>query len=149
MRRFWQATVWAPGAIPPSESKYATPLKRFVFPMFDVVMMVAGIRAMFVGVPSIELIFPQGIAAGFYLSWSILAGVCLVGAMFPRLWVLEIAGKVALFAILTAYLVALRAAATLDGSGRDAISLLVFTAMLIPMLRLWILGIEIRDRKES
>lgn len=149
MRRFWRSTVWASGAIPEAERKYAEPLKRFLFPVFDVVMLLVGIRGLSEGIPSIERIFPPGIATGYYWAVIALALICLVGAVFPRLWVLEISGKVSLFAVLTVYLVALRTVAGADGGARDAVSLLVFTAMLIPLLRLWILGIEIRDRKES
>lgn len=149
MRSVWRSTVWAPGAIPESERKYAEPLKRFVFPMFDVVLLLVGVRGLGAGIPSIERIFPPGIATGYYVAVIVFSLVCLVGAVFPRLWVLEIIGKVSLFSFLTVYLIALRAVASTDGGARDAISLLVFTAMLIPLLRLWILGIEIRDRKES
>lgn len=147
--RIWRSTIWAPGAIPEHERKYAEPLKRFLFPVFDVIMLCVGLRGLGAGIPSIERIFPHGIASGYY--WTIIAFsvICLVGAVFPKLWVLEVAGKVTLFALLTVYLIALRSIAVTDGGARDAISLLVSAAMLIPLLRLWILGIEIRDRKES
>jgi hypothetical protein len=149
IQRLCRATVWARGAIPMSERKYAGPLKWFVFPAFDVLMMVVGFRTMFVGIPSIDALFPPVVAWALSLVWGTVAGVCLVGAVFPKLWPLEIGGKIALFIILTLYLIALRAApGTYDGS-KDAVTGFVAGAMLIPTLRLWILGIEERDRKDT
>jgi hypothetical protein len=147
MHALWRALIWHPGAIPASERKYAGPLKWFVFPAFDVIMAVVGFRSMFVGIPSIDALFPGPVAWSLSLVWGTLATVCFIGAIFPRLWPLEIAGKIALFIILTAYFIALRAAPALYDGARDTVTGLVLGAMLIPLLRLWILGIEERDRK--
>lgn len=146
LRRLWRATIWHPAAIPADEQrKYATPLKRFLFPAFDMVMLAVGLRGLDVGIPSIERIFPAGVTTGYYLALVVFSVVCFIGAAFPRLWALEIAGKVTLFGVLAVYLLALRTVD--DGGARDAVSLLIMCAMLIPLLRLWILGIEIRDRR--
>lgn len=145
----WKSTIWAKGAIPADELKYAGPLKRFVFPVFDVIMLVVGIRSMFVGIPSIDFHYPPLVAWVLYATWAILAFVCLVGAIFPRLLPLEIGGKIALFSILATYLIALRGVPAMVDGARDAVSGLVLAAMLIPALRLWILGYEIRPRKAS
>lgn len=150
LRRVRRELIWGPGAIPPLERKYGDPLKRFVFPAFDIAMVIIGVRALQVGIPSIDSLFPQGVATGIYIAWVAVAALCFVGATVPRLWVLEIGGKVALFALLAVYLIALRVAAADDpGGSRDAVSVFVAVAMLFPLLRLWILGIEERDRKAS
>lgn len=149
MRALWQQTIWAPGAIPLLERKYAGPLKWFVFPAFDIAMMIIAFRASYVGIPAIESMYPHPVARIIYIAWGVLAFICLVGAIFPRLWVLEIGGKITLFAVLILYFYALRVAAG-DGSGtRDAISVFVLVATFIPALRLWILGSEIRTRTPS
>jgi hypothetical protein len=149
MRALFEATIWCPGAIPRSEVKYAGPLKWFVFPLFDVLMAIIGGRTLYVGMPSIDAQFPSGVAWTLSLIWLVVAVICLIGAVFPELWPFEIGGKVALFIILAIYLIALRTAPSSTEGARDAVSLLTVAAMLIPLLRLWILGIEIRDRKES
>lgn len=147
LRRVWAETIWAPDAIPAAEAKYATPLKRFLFPAFDLIIMTAGIRALTVGMPSVETLFPTSVAGGIYWAWVVLGAACFVGAAFPKLSTLEVGGKVALFAILAVYLVTLR---VVDDTGpRDVVSLIVVIAMLIPLLRLWILGIEERHRREG
>lgn len=147
MRALFRATIWHRDAIPLLERKYAGPLKWFVFPAFDFIMAVIGARAMFVGVPSIEALYPPAVAEVIYLGWFVLAVVCLVGAVFPRLWPLEIVGKVTLFSVLFLYLIAMRASPTTVDGAKDAVSGLLLAAMLIPCLRLWILGTELRARR--
>lgn len=146
--RAWRASIWNPASIPPLERKYAQPLKWVVFPAFDVLMLLVAARALVVGIPSIEALMPRPAALTLYGVWAAVAALGFVGAAFPRLWVLEIGGKIALFAMLTVYLIALRVNETGDGA-RDAVSLFVVVAMLFPLLRLWILGIEERDRRGS
>jgi O-antigen ligase len=131
------------------ERKYAGPLKWFVFPVFDIIMAAIGLRAMFVGIPSIEALYPAVIAEAIYMAWFVLGVVCFVGAAFPRLWPFEIVGKIALLSMLCLYLIAMRASpSTVDGA-KDAVSLLLLAAILIPCLRLWILGIEERARRAA
>jgi len=149
MRRLFGLSIWHPSAIPAGERKYAGPLKWFVFPAFDIIMAVVGFRSMAVGVPSIDALFPDAIAWSLSLTWGTLAMVCFIGAVFPRAWTLEITGKIALFIILTLYLIALLVAPAPYQGARDTVIGLVLGAMLIPMLRLWILGIEERDRKAT
>lgn len=147
MRWLWERMIWHPGAIPVLERKYAGPLKWFVFPVFDIIMAVVGARAMVVGIPSIEALYPAGVSYAIYVAWLVLAVVCFIGAIFPKLWPFEIVGKVALFAVLFLYLIAMRASPTTVDGAKDAVSGLLIAAMLIPCLRLWILGIEERIRR--
>ena len=148
-RRIARATIWHPDAIPAIEAKYARPLKGFVFPVFDLLMIVAGTRGLIVGMPAIDQLFPPPGPTIIYSVWAFMAAVCFVGAVFPRLWLLEIGGKIALFTALSIYFVALRVASGGDDGAREVVSVMVAAALLIPLLRLWILGIEERARKES
>jgi len=149
MRRLWAQTIWAKDAIPLLERKYAGPLKWFVFPVFDALMITLAVRALFVGIPSIDTMFPDGAAKATYALWAVFGVICLTGAVFPRLAALEIAGKIALFILLLIYLLSMRNAPVAVEGARDGVSLLTVAAMLIPCLRLWILGIEVRGRRNS
>lgn len=149
MRWLWRHSIWYPSAVPVLERKYAGPLKWFVFPAFDIIMAVVGGRALFVGIPSIEALYPAGVAFAIYLAWFLLAVACFVGAVFPALWPFEIVGKGALFSVLLLYFIAMRASPTTVDGAKDAVSGLLLAAMLIPCLRLWILGIEERARRAA
>jgi hypothetical protein len=140
-------TIWAPGAIPPEEKKYANPLKRFVLPAFDVAMIIAGFFAVRSGIPAIHDLFPYSVSAGFGYGFAGVAAACFIGIAFPRRWRTELFSKVALFGMLGLYLICLRVLAADDGGSRDFISAIVTATMLVPALRLWILGTEIRDRR--
>jgi len=147
MKRLLARTIWAKGAIPSHELKYANPLKRFIPPLFNLTMIVAGFYAVKSGIPSIHELFPVGVSIGFGYGFAAVAAACLFGITFPHQWRAELVSKVALFGMLGVYLLCLRVLAADDGGSRDFISAVVFAAMLIPALRLWILGTEIRDRK--
>lgn len=142
-------TIWNAEAIPEHERKYAYPLKRFLFPAFDILVIVLGVRTAFVGTASVDRLFPPSVAQGLYWGFAVIGLLCLIGCTFPKLWRVEIVGKVAVFVLLTCYLVTLQVVTSMDQQPRDAVSVITLIAMLIPLLRLWILGIEERDRREG
>jgi hypothetical protein len=149
-RRVLAPTIWAPGAIPASEAKYATPLKRVALPLYDLGAVAAGIYAIRSGIPSLDALLPHAFADSLGYFFIAAAVVCLAGIVFPKLWAVEMIGKGFLFAFLGTYLIALRTLADQEGSGtRDFISAIVYMVMLVPLLRLWILGLEYRDRKKA
>lgn len=106
MRKLYLASIWAPDAIPIEEWKYRN-LKRIMFPVVDLLFVLAGIAAVREGVPAINEFFPGYIVTAFsYLL--ILAGfVCLIGVSFPRLWPVEIAGKSVLLGLITGFILSL------------------------------------------
>lgn len=143
-------TIWAPGAIPLSEAKYATPLKRVILPLYDLGAVLGGVYAIRSGIPSLDVLVPPLVSDITGYGFIVVAIACLAGISFPRLWAVETAGKALLFALLGTYLLALRTLAIhIDDGNRDFISVIVYLAMLLPVTRLWILGVEYRDRKEG
>ena len=147
LTQIWRATIWAKGAIRADERKYATPLERFMLPMFNATMIVAGLFAVHSGIPSIEQLMPGAASDGFGYGFVLVALAALVGVVFPCLHRVELAAKILMFSLLGLYLVCLRVLAADDTGSRDFISVIVFASMLTPALRLWILGTEIRDRR--
>ena len=148
MRWLWERSVWHPAAIPPLERKYASPLKRVVFPVYDVVVALVGYFGLTAGVKAITLALPEP-GPTFLFGGLIVAGVvCFFGCVFPRLWPAEILGKgVILVALLTVLFAMLIAAWRVDGYTGLAFAPVIVMMILIPLLRLWILGIEIADRR--
>jgi hypothetical protein len=152
-RARWEAvarhTVWHRDAIPLLERKYASPLKRAFLPMYDAIAVLAGIYAIYSGIPSLDALVPQMVSTVVGFLFIGAAVVALIGIAVPAAWRLEIAGKLVLFGILGTYLIALRVLAA-DGEGtRDFVGCVVAMAMLVPLLRLWVLGKEIGERRED
>jgi hypothetical protein len=143
---FGRATIWAPGAIPPDEMKYAGPLKRVALPAFDLLLMIGGYYAVVAGIPALDDLLPDEISNGLGLLFAACAVVCLMGAAFPRLWTFEVVGKILVVAILGMYFIALR---TVDGGSptRLFISTAVVWGMVLPVLRLWLVFGEYGARR--
>lgn len=150
MRRLWRASIWHPDAIPLHERKYAGPLKRVVFPLFDVAVVVLGIAGLFSGFQALRLTFPDPVPTLLYGTLVTMGVACFIGCAFPRLWAVEIGGKIIILMTLGVLFVAMIiAGVNVPAHTGLVIAPMVFVMMLIPFLRLWILGGEWGDRKDS
>lgn len=140
-RRLLRPTIWGPQTWSPEERKYAGPLKRVALPILDVLLIVGGFYAVAAGIPALDELLPETVSDFLGYLFVGCAVVCLLGAVFPRLWPLEVAGKILVVAILGMYFLALR---TVDGgtSTRLFVSAVVLWGMVLPILRLWWLGVE-------
>lgn len=148
MRWLWERMVWHPSAIPPHERKYASPLKRVVFPVYDVVVVLVGYLGLKAGVKAISLALPEPGPAILFGGLMVAGVVCFFGCVFPRLWPAEILGKGVILTSLLAVLFAMLVAAwRVDGYTGLAFAPVIVMMILIPLLRLWILGTEIADRR--
>lgn len=148
MRRLWRASIWHPGAIPLDERKYAVPLKRVIFPLYDIIVVLVGLIGLQAGVKAINEALPEPGPAVLYGALIIAGVACFVGAMFPRLWVVVLVGK----SIILTSLIFLLGAMVVAAFSVESYTGLTFTPvivamMLVPLLRLWILGIEIAERR--
>ena len=150
LRMVLRNTIWYRDAIPPGERKYAAPLKRVVFPVYDMAVILLGLFGLLVGFQATDAALPAPGPTVLY-TVMLLAGVlCLVGCAFPVLWAVEIAGKTIVLITLTALLITmLTAAATIPGHTGLTITPTILAMMMIPALRLWILGVEIAGRRDS
>lgn len=150
MRRLWRSSIWHPDAIPPHERKYAAPLKRVVFPVFDIAVLILGIAGLFSGFQALKLTFPDPVPTLIYGTLGAMGSLCFIGCGFPRLWAVEISGKVLILMSLGVLFVAMIiAGATVPGHTGIVIAPMVFVMTLIPFLRLWILGVEWGDRRRD
>lgn len=147
-RRLARESIWHPDAIPKSEAKYAAPLKRVGFPVFDLVVIVLGALGLRIGFQALSLAFPPPGPTVLYLVLVAAGAVCFVSCAFPRLWLPEIIGKFVIGATLGVVLVAMIVAGvTVPGHTGLMVAPILVVMMLFPLLRLWILGWEIADRE--
>ncbi|MEW1705945.1 hypothetical protein AB0230_01780 [Microbacterium sp. NPDC089190] len=145
-----RASIWHPDAIPAGERKYASPLKRVLFPVFDAAIILFGIAGLRVGFQAMTLTFPMPVPSIIYGLLIAAGAICFIGCAFPRLWVQEIVGKLVILMTLGVLLVAmLIAGTTIPGHTGVAVAPMVFVMTLPPFLRLWLLGVEWGDRGTS
>lgn len=144
-RRIGWASIWAPGAIPPEDRIWAVPLKRFALPLYDFVLIFAGLFAVESGVPALTRILHDPFADALGYAFTVVAFVCFLGIAFPALWAYELVAKLVVVFFMGVYLFAL--IATPDSGQRDFISAIVVLSLILPGFRLWIIGTEARNRR--
>lgn len=146
-RRLARATIWHPAAIPAdAEWKYRWE-KRLWLPLYDAVMIAAGLWAALWGSPTLHALFDEttvDVSGGLL---AIAAAVCLCGVVFPRLWLAEILGKLFLVFLLATYAAAV---AFFRGDPAPEGGFVVFIlagALYAPCSRLTTLAEEYKQRR--
>lgn len=76
---------------------------RFWLPLFDVVMILAGVWASVFGSPILHRLFPTALVDVAGIGMALAAGLALVGVVVPRLAMLELLGKLLLIFFLGSY----------------------------------------------
>lgn len=139
-------SVWAPDAIPAEEWKYRN-LTRVVFPGIDIILALASFGAFFFGIPAVSEFYPK-IVTTMLASLLTFAGIIsFFGVGFPKLWRLEIMGKVVLFGILVIYFFSILILA-IKGDGNRVFVLGFVAGLLVPIVwRLSVLGAEWQKRR--
>ena len=104
IRRLGSASVWASGVVPTDDPWRNA--KRIWLPLFDVIMITCGINAIVFGSRLLDRLygdFTDVIGAAFVIA----AAACLIGVGWPRMWPVEIVGKILLVSMLVGYVAAL------------------------------------------
>lgn len=99
--RFKRATVWHPINTDPADDYRDGP--RFWYPMFDLFMVALGVYAFFIGSPLLNSLFPIWFVDSLGLSITAAALFAGFGAVFPRFFMVELFGKLALVFLLGGY----------------------------------------------
>ena len=144
LHNLWRASVWHPTAIPHNSAYiYVSPLKRVFLPAYDVVILWLGLAGIVQGFQSMSAIMPAFMPFVLYTSLAIAGVVCFVGCAFPRLWKVEVGGKVVIVAILTMIAISMTIAGfTLPNHTGITVTPLVIGLLIPPLIRLWTLGRE-------
>lgn len=99
--RFKQLTVWHPINTDPDDDYRHGP--RFWYPTFDLFMISLGTYAFFFGSPLLNRLFPVWFVDGLGMAITFAAVLAAVGAVFPRLYLVELFGKLGLVFFLGGY----------------------------------------------
>lgn len=98
---FKRATVWHPINTDPNDEDRSGP--RFWFPTYDVIALILGIYAFYIGSPLLNRLFPTWFTDGMGLVLIASSLVCLIGVCFPRMAIMELVGKLAIVFMLGGY----------------------------------------------
>lgn len=145
MRAFWRETIWHPDAIPLDEWKYRN-LKRVWLPVYDAIAIAAGVQAIIFGSTLLNRMFPPEIVDAFGIAMVLIATVCLFGVVFPRLWRVEIVGKVLLVGLIAGYVTTILLFSDNPGPNLFVVGMLSF-GLPLAFFRLSLLGEEYKERR--
>lgn len=148
MRRLWRHTIWHTDAIPPEEWKWRK-LKRVWLPLYDLIAIGAGVWASLFGSPVLHVLFHKTVIDTAGIVLAVVATICLLGVVFPRLWRWEIAGKVTLVSLLGSYAVAVMLFRTNPDPSAGFVVFILALSLPLPIFRLDLLGEEIKERREG
>lgn len=145
LRRAWAKTIWADGAIPPSEGHVASDMKRGLLPVYDLILIGAAVLALRGGMPTFEIVYSSVFAS--VAAWGLLATsiLCLIGISIPKLWLLEAISKIGLVLVLAGYAI-IMLIYSVEDSGRGYTSAVMLAACLVPIWRIVWLGREYQSR---
>lgn len=140
-------SVWATGAIPPEEWKYRN-LKRVVFPGIDLVLTAAGLTAFTRGIPAITEFYPVWVTTILASVLTTAGVVSFLGVSFPKLWPMELVGKVILLGILVIYFASLFVLTFFANDDSRSFVMYIALGFIIPIgWRMGIAGVEWQERR--
>lgn len=145
LKRVWEASIWHPQSIPPSEFKYRN-LKRVWLPLYDLVAVWAGINAIMFGSQLLDRLFTPAWVDMLGALFTTIAIICLVSVSFPCLWGLEIVGKVLLVGMIAGYITTIVFFSEAPQPQLFVVGMLAF-GLPLALFRLNLLGEEVKQRR--
>jgi len=147
----WQASIWHPDAIPlDAAHRYVSPFKRVFLPLYDVVILWLGLAGLVQGFRAIGQALPGPGPTVLYVALAAAAIAALFGCAFPRLWKVEVAGKVVILALLAMIgITMVIAGLTIPHHTGITITPMVVGLSIPPLFKLWTLGREYGDRQTA
>lgn len=136
--RFLRVTVWGPGGVRAQDWRFRG-IFRFVLPSTDILFIYFGIVGWWNGVGSVEEVAGSQIQASWSLAIAFFGLAALVGVSFPKLWLIELGGKVVLIGLVSGY-VLLFLARGLSDPLVSATAGLIVILILLPAWRVGDLG---------
>lgn len=99
--QFKRLTIWHPiNTDPEDDERWSV---RVWLPLYDLLAVLAGIIAFEIGSPFLNRLFEHWLVDAAALSFIASGLAALVGVCIPRLWRVEIAGKIGMSFLLTSY----------------------------------------------
>lgn len=123
---FKRFTVWHPINTDPNDDDRWT--VRVWLPLYDVLAVLAGGIAFYIGSPLLNRLFPNAVVDGTAVMFGVAGFITLVGVVIPRLWRIEVAGKVAMSFLLTTYAMLVLVFPSKDAQNNSFITVILIMA---------------------
>ena len=146
--RLLAQTVWHRDGIPAEDWKYRR-LVRLWLPLYDIVAVVTGLSGLLFGSPLLDKLFTEEVTNVFTGTFVVVATATLMTVIFPCLWRVEIAAKVLLVGLVTAYIFTILVYGSPGPTGLPNLFVAGMLAFGLPfaLFRLDLLGQDILERR--
>lgn len=138
MKRLINSTVWARSGVSAADWRFRG-IFRFVLPTTDLLFLWFGVVGWTNGVSSVQTAAGDQWQTWWSAGIAVSALLAFVGVSFPKLWAVELCGKIALVSLVSAY-VALYVARSVTDPNITALAGLMLILILVPIWRLADLG---------
>jgi hypothetical protein len=138
LRALFGASVWSRDGVRAEDRRFRG-IFRYVLPLTDILFLFFGVVGWHNGIRSVEQVAGNEWQTWWSLGLAAAAFVALVGVAFPRLWLVELAGKIPLIVLVTVY-VWVMLGRGLDDPKVLATAGLVVILILLPVWRVADLG---------
>lgn len=128
--RFKRATVWHPINTDPADDHRHGP--RFWYPGYDLIAMALGGYALWLGSPLLNQLFPDWAVTVLGVVILVSATFAFVGVVFPRWFIIELAGKLGIVFMLGGYAGTVAAMSEVDEPNGFVV--------LVLLMVVWLLG---------
>lgn len=129
--RLKKQTVWGSTPVELDDLRIIIDIRRYVLPMYDLIIMLAAIMALRGGMPSLALLYNDMVSTVSAYVLLVAAFLCLVGVGIPKLWLLEGVSKIVLLMVMILYSGALLGLAV-DNPERGFVGFVFLAACLLP-----------------
>jgi hypothetical protein len=148
LRRLFEASAWGRNGVPPEDWRYRG-LTRWVLPLTDVFFLWFGAAGVLAGVGSVEAAASQTWQEYWSLGIAIAALVALIGVIFPKLWLVELLGKIPLIGLVSVYVAIFLIRGTTGEPDVLPTAGLICILILLPIWRIGDLGFVAWRRKRD
>lgn len=136
--RVARASVWHRDGLPEQHRRFRG-IFRYVLPLSDILFLYFGIVGWHNGIRSVEEAAGQEWQTWWSLGIAVSAFVALVGVSFPKLWLVEVVGKIPLISLVWLYIFLFLARGA-DDEKVTATAGLIVILILLPIWRVADLG---------
>lgn len=124
--RLKRTTVWHPINTDPEDDDRWT--VRVWLPLYDLLAIVAGLIAFWIGSPILNRLFPGWVVDGTALAFGAAGFITFLGVIFPRLWRIEITGKVVMSFLLTTFALLILTFPSVNGQNNSFVTVILIMA---------------------
>lgn len=141
-------SVWGRNGVPAEDWRYRG-LYRWVLPLTDIFFFWFGVVGFWNGINTVEAAASQTWQEYWSLGIAIASAIAFIGVLFPKLWLVELIGKIPLVGLVSVYIAIFFMQGLTKTPNMLATAGLISILILLPIWRIGDMGFVTWKRKET